>query len=86
MEKEKYVIKIRDIEYASLLKAMKFELEEMQWDEKGDAYWTFSDPELKSEKVINKYINNKIKGDLKKFKDAEKSLRQMLFSKKEINE
>ena len=77
--KEVYLKSIKDLEFASLLRSKGFSLQEVQWED-GVAHFVFEDNDLAADEMINNYINGQVTGDLRRFKEAEKSLRQMIYN------
>ena len=72
------ILKIRDLNTASMLKVKGFKLLDIEW--LGErAYWVFENTNNRADELIQSYINGNIIGNLKKFAEAQKTLRVMLF-------
>jgi len=73
--------KIRDLNYASLIKSKGFNFCGVEWV--GDiAYWMFEDQNNEIDDIIQNYMNGNIVGNLKAFADAQKTLKEFIFNRK----
>ncbi len=80
MENKKNQIKrIRDLNYAALLKSEGYELEDIEWNY-NIAYWLFKDRNGEIDALIQRFINGRITGNLKKFTEEQKTLKGMLHN------
>jgi hypothetical protein len=52
-------------------------LSRTEWIE-GVAWWTFDDPAGKGRGIVQAYINGKVTGNLKKFVEAQRTIKQTL--------
>lgn len=78
MEKKNQIIKVRDLNEASLLKMKGYEIKGMDWNN-GVASWLFDDKDEEIDSIIQQYVNGKITGNIKKFSEAQQTLKKMLF-------
>lgn len=72
--------KVKDLTYAGVLKSQNFKLQNINW-ENGTAWFVFED-NGDAESILTAFINGELKGNIKKYDDALKTLKQMLFSNK----
>lgn len=71
---------VHDFNYSALLIYRGYKLLGVQWESR-KAFWQFEDKDGKADDLIRSYINGEIKGDLKKFVQAQGIIKQTLFSK-----
>jgi len=74
-----YTKKVKDLEFATLLRSRGYPVHEVEWEGK-IAHFIFEDDNLSAEDDITRYINGTVTGDLRRFKEAEKSLKQMIYN------
>jgi hypothetical protein len=77
---EKKTLKIRDLNLASLLVIKEVKLLDLQWVS-GVAYWVFDDQEELTDQLMKDFINSDVIGNIKKFCEAQKTLRCMLHDR-----
>ncbi len=69
--------KVKDFGYASILKFMGFKFLGLEWDG-STAYWLFEDDEYKAEDIIKSYVNGEIEGNIKKFVETQRTIKETL--------
>lgn len=70
--------KISDVGYAAVLIFKNYKLIDVEWAN-GKATWVFQDNECNADNVIRAYINDELKGSLKRFVQSQQIIRQTLF-------
>ena len=80
MEREKRIIKIQQFDWASVLMASGYQLEEIEWQDGVAKFLFVDDKENSGEELIKKYNNGKIFGSYKKLIEAQRTLKQMIKS------
>ena len=81
MQNKIKMLHVRDLNLASLLKAKGYKFHEVEW-EGNVAYFLFEDKQNQGDRLIQKYLNGRVTGNLKKFADAQRTLKNILFSNK----
>jgi len=74
-------LEIRDLNQASLLFARDYNFEKVEW-KRNIAYFIFEDEDESAEELIRDYLNGQVIGNIKKFADAQRTLKNVLFSSK----
>jgi hypothetical protein len=70
--------KVKDLSYGAVLKSQGYKLESIAWD--GNVAWFVFLDDGTAESKLTAFINGDLKGNIKKFDEALKTLKQMLFS------
>ena len=72
--------KVKDLAYAAVLKLKNYKLQNIQWE--GQIGWWIFEDDGTAEDVLRSFINGELTGNLKKYDEAIKTLKVMLFSNK----
>ncbi|MBT6690836.1 hypothetical protein HOB10_00680 [Candidatus Parcubacteria bacterium] len=78
--KKKKDLRLKDLSYSALLKSQNYKLIDVIWED-GVGWFIFSDNGAAQE-TLTAFINGDLKGNIKDYDEALKTLRQMLFSNK----
>ena len=77
--KDEKLLKIRDLNLASLLVIKGVKLHDLQWSN-DVAFWVFEEQEELTDQLIRDFINSDVIGNIKKFCEAQKTLKAMLHN------
>ncbi len=78
MKNEKELKKVKDLSYASVLKCKGYKLQGVVWEDR--VCWFVFEDDGKAQEVLSAFINGDLKGNVKDYDEALKTLKQMLFS------
>jgi hypothetical protein len=74
------ILKINDLNIASLLVSRGYKLKGLQWSNR-EAFFEIEDPDGDADELIQAYYNADVMGNIKKFCEGQKTLKSMLHSK-----
>jgi hypothetical protein len=70
--------RVKDLSYAAVLKVKNYKLVDISWE--GSAGWFVFEVDDSAEETLKSFINGDLVDNLKKYDEAIRTLKQILFS------